>query len=218
MKEISIDKHLVLKDLRRQRRLRLATDLIIDVTNPAISGKFITLRDVDLELDCQLAQLPLGLLQFVAQNVGTIEVWNHTSGYNPRTRIAHVRLVHLAQRAGVLHEEVFALLTDAFGLRLHLVDHLLGSLVDPITPKRMSQGHGINERIQKIGEQIGILYASHSEFRALSGAFNEREYFARAGRWYLLDADFLKEADPAIFELLGDTIFCETFWMEVLES
>ncbi len=207
MKEISIDKRLVLKDLRRQRRLCLATDLIIDVINPAISGKFITLRDVDLELDCQLAQLPLGLLQFVAQNVGTIEVWNHNSGYNPSTRIAHVRLVHLAQRAGVLHEEV-----------LHLADHLLGSLADPITPKRMSQGHGINERIQKIGEQIGILYASHSEFRTLSGSFNEREYFARAGRWYLLDADFLKEADPAIFELFNETIFCETFWVEVLES
>ncbi|MBC8228253.1 hypothetical protein H8E77_01735 [bacterium] len=207
MKEISIDKRLVLKDLRRQRRFRLATDLIIDVTNPAIIGKFITLRDVDLELDCQLAQLPLGLLQFVAQNVGIIEVWNRTSVYNPRTRIAHVRLIHLAQRTGVLHEEV-----------LHLADHLLGSLADPIIPKRMSQGYGINKKIQSIGEQIGILYASHSEFRVLSGSFNEREYFARAGRWYLLDADFLKEADPTIFELLGDTIFCETFWMEVLES
>lgn len=82
----------------------------------------------------------------------------------------------------------------------------------------MSQGHGISERIQKIGEQVSILYASHSEFRTLSGSFNEREYFARAGRWYLLDADFLKEADLAIFKLLDDTIFCETFWREMLES
>lgn len=106
MKETLIDKRLVLQDLRRQRRLRLANDLIIDVTNPAISGKFITSRDVNLELDCQLAQLPLGLLQLVAQNVGTIEVWNRASGYNPRTRIVHIRLGHLAQRAGVLYEEM----------------------------------------------------------------------------------------------------------------
>lgn len=207
MKDISIDKRLVLEDLRRQRRLSLATDLIIDVINPAISGKFITFHDVDLELDCQLGQLPLGLLQFVTQNVGTIKVWNYTSGYNPRTCIAHVRLIHLAQRAGVLHEEV-----------LHLADHLLGSLADPIIIRRMSQGHGINEKIKEIGKQIGILYASQSEFRALSASFNEREYFARAGRWYLLDADFLKETDLAIFELLGNTIFSEKFWMEEVQE
>lgn len=57
--------------------------------------------------------------------------------------------------------------------------------------------------LKKIGEQIGILYAS-SEFRDLSGSFNEREYFARAGRWYLLDADFLKQEEsfvPRSFEI-----------------
>ena len=109
--EIS-EKRLILEELRRQRRLRPATNLIIDVTNPVISGKIIRVRDVDLKLDHQLAQLPLGLLQFVTQNTGSIEVWNHNSHYNPRKRLAQIRLLHLAQRTGVLHEDV-----------LHLGDH-----------------------------------------------------------------------------------------------
>lgn len=62
----------------------------------------------------------------------------------------------------------------------------------------MSQGYGINEGIQRIGEQIRMFYLRQADFRDLSGAENEREYFARAGRWYLLDADFLEDADAEI--------------------
>ncbi len=204
--EISPEKRLILEELRRQRRLRLATDLSIDVTNPIISGKFVRRRDVDLELDHQVAQFPLGLLQFVTQNTGSIEVWNHTSGYNPKECLARVRLLHLAQRTGVLHEEV-----------LHLVDHLLGNLGDRVNPLRMSQEHGINEGIRKMGEQLRAFYLRQSDFRDLSAAENEREYFARAGRWYLLDADFLEQADAEICLFLQQTIFSETFWREVFQ-
>jgi hypothetical protein len=205
MNDIPDEKFSILQELRRQRRLRLATNLVIEVTHPIISGKFINIPDVDLEVDYQMAQLPLGLLQFIAQNTGSIEIWNHNSNYNPRERLAQIRLLHLAQRAGVLHEEV-----------LHLADHLLGSLGDTMNPLRMSQGYGISEGVRKIGERIRALYLRQSDFRDLSASDNEREYFARAGRWYLLDAAFLEEADAEIYKVLQETIFSETFWKEVV--
>jgi hypothetical protein len=76
----------------------------------------------------------------------------------------------------------------------------------------MSQGHGVNGGIRRIGERICTFYLRQSDFRDLSAAENEREYLARAGRWYLLDADFLEEADAEICQFLRQPIFAETFW------
>jgi hypothetical protein len=171
-----------------------------------IRARFTNVAAIRRELWHQLSDFPVTLLRFfVSQSRGQIVLTATGAEYNPKTTVAQIGIRYLADNTGVIQEEV-----------THLFDHLLGSNGQG---PRMSEGHGINRRVEQLGQQIKAWYdVKADDYYDRYAARNEREYLAQAVRKCLYMPDLLKANDVEMFVLVRDRFLNDSFWREVLSD
>jgi hypothetical protein len=177
---------------------------------PRIAGQYESQWAPVEHLAGYLAQLPVGMLRFLADHPRGYLLVSGESGYVAGAEDAQERQRTPVARFSLDDLESSLVCLTGIG---RLLDHLLGCHGAP-DGRWLSEGGGVTQELAQMGAEIGQLfhlgYGIDDESRQ-----SPRSYLARSLAWSIEDRRALNVADPRIERLLTRTLLSEPFWKRV---